>query len=57
MKIRRAVVNDKEAVCFLYREMAGTSGGIARVEEEITESNIESLFESVSKGMRPGRHK
>lgn len=49
MKIRRAVVSDKTSIYSLYREVASTSGGIARVEEEITESYIENLFENVSK--------
>ena len=49
MKIRRALVSDKTTLYSLYKEVARNSGGIARLEEEITDQYIESLLESASK--------
>ena len=49
MEIRRAVVSDKTGIYSLYKEVARNSGGIARLEEEITDLYIESLLENGSK--------
>ncbi|MBN8821156.1 MULTISPECIES: N-acetyltransferase [unclassified Spirosoma] len=46
VRIRKATPIDKEAILQLHREVARISQGIARTEPEITETYIETLFQT-----------
>ncbi|MBD2704116.1 GNAT family N-acetyltransferase [Spirosoma sp. BT702] len=47
--IRYGVIQDKSALCELYRDVARISQGIARTEIEITDEYVASLFQSTEK--------
>jgi putative acetyltransferase len=49
MEIRKPVLSDRTLVYSLYKEVAKNQGGIARLEEEITETYIEGIFKSVGR--------
>ena len=45
--IRKATLLDKESIVDLYRTVAQVSQGIARMEDEITEQYVDSLFATI----------
>jgi ribosomal protein S18 acetylase RimI-like enzyme len=49
MIIRKALIKDKKAVYDLYKEVAKNERGIARMEDEITEQYMETMFDSVER--------
>ncbi|GAB3701673.1 N-acetyltransferase [Spirosoma flavus] len=47
--IRHGFLQDKNALCELYRDVARISQGIARTEAEITDAYVASLFQTTAR--------
>ena len=47
MIIRKALLKEEEPLCQLYKKVSQNERGIARMEEEINEPYIKSIFDSV----------